>query len=61
MKSHCCNADIEVDKGGVGVFSLTTGAFVCSSCRKYCLKSQIKFERGEIVDVDYGIKREELK
>ena len=40
MKSQCCNADIEIDKGGIGVFSLTTGAYVCSKCRKYCVKNR---------------------
>ena len=40
MKSQCCNADIEKDKGGVGVFSLVTGALICSACKKYCVKSK---------------------
>lgn len=45
MKSQCCNADIEVDKGGVGVFALTTGAFICSDCRKYCVRKQHKMNK----------------
>ena len=52
MKSQCCNADIEIDKGGIGIFSLTTGAFICSSCRKYCVRSQIDFTEDELVDID---------
>jgi len=40
MKSQCCNADIEEDKGGVGVFSLTTGALICSACKKYCVRKK---------------------
>ena len=36
MKSQCCNADIEKDLGGVGVFSLTTGSLICQKCKKYC-------------------------
>lgn len=41
MKSQCCNAKIEVDKGGNGVFALTTGAYICSKCGKYCVKKQV--------------------
>ena len=52
MKSECCNADVKIDKGGIGVFSLTTGAMICSSCGKYCVKSQLKFEKDELVDID---------
>ena len=44
MKSQCCNAEIKVDKGGVGVFSLTTGSYICSKCRKYCVKKPHEVE-----------------
>ena len=51
MKSQCCNADVEVevevDKGGIRLFALTTGSFVCCSCREYCTRSKIKFEKLE--------------
>ena len=46
MKSQCCNANIEVDKGGVGVFSLTMGSYTCSKCRKYCICSDCKEHSG---------------
>lgn len=41
MKSQCCNAKIEIVEGGIGVFALTTGAYICSKCRKYCVRKQI--------------------
>ena len=54
MKSQCCNADIEIDNGGVGVFALTTGAFICTSCRKYCTRSQQKEKNfGEKIPEHY--------
>lgn len=45
MKSQCCNADIEIDNGGVGIFSLTTGAYICSVCKKYCVR---KLQGGQL-------------
>ena len=53
MKSQCCNAEIEELKGREGILSPTTGALICSSCKKYCVRkkdwremSQIYYENG---------------
>lgn len=40
--SECCNYKIEENMGGVGVFSLTTGSFICTHCRKYCVAKRHK-------------------
>ena len=40
MKSQCCNANIEELKGGEGFFSPTTGAYICSACKKYCVRKK---------------------
>lgn len=40
-KSGCCNAKIERDFGGIGVFSLTSGSLICSKCKKYCVYKTI--------------------
>ena len=40
-KSNCCNAPLERDLGGVGVFSLTSGALICTKCRKYCAYGRV--------------------
>lgn len=40
IKSQCCDAPIRVDKGGVGLFSLVTGALICTKCRKYCYQKR---------------------
>lgn len=45
MKSQCCNANIEELKGGEGLLSLTTGAYICSACKKYCVR---KLQGGQL-------------
>ena len=40
MKSQCCNAEIEEIKCGEGIFVPTTGALICSSCKKYCVREK---------------------
>ena len=40
MKSQCCNANIEELKNGEGLFTPTTGAYICSACKKYCVRKK---------------------
>ena len=40
MKSQCCNANIEELKSGEGLLAPTTGAYICSACKKYCARKK---------------------
>lgn len=33
--SGCCGATTHIDKGGIGIFSLTQSALICDGCGKY--------------------------
>lgn len=45
IKSQCCNAEIEEIKASAGLFSLTTGALICTACRKFCFKKSRNEEK----------------